>query len=121
MLALASLAVWLLPFRALIRTTEWGAAPRPFDPADLVVAADMARAVRGVSRRIPWRTVCLHEGLALQWMLRWRGISSLFHFGISPGGDQLSAHVWVSLDGKLLIGEQAAETHTEVATFPRIH
>jgi hypothetical protein len=30
----------------------------------------------------------------------------------------VTAHVWVSLDGRILIGEEEAERHASVATFP---
>lgn len=117
MLIMATLAVGLLPFHMLIRTAGTGTASPRRDPAHW--KAEMAaRAVESMSRRMPWRTVCIHEGLALHWMLRRRAIPSVLHFGVDPGNDRLSAHVWVSLDGKILIGEAAAGRHAQVATFP---
>ena len=118
MLLLATAGVGLLPFRILARSAELGTANPQADPAKVQAAAEMAQVVKGMSRRIPWRTVCIHEALALHWILRSRAIPSLLHFGINPGDDRLSAHVWVSLGGKVLIGEEEASTHAQVAIFP---
>lgn len=60
----------------------------------------------------------MQEALALQWLLRRRGVPSLLHYGIDPVGAELSAHVWVSLQGEILIGEKASFSHAQVATFP---
>lgn len=117
-LTLASVAVRLLPFRALARSAEWGRAQDVRGELDWFVARRMARAVASASRHLPWRTVCIQEALALHWLMRLRSLPSLLHFGISTGKDQLSAHVWVSLEGKILMGEESADSHAQVATFP---
>lgn len=44
---------------------------------------------------VPWRTVCLRKGLALQWMLRRRGIDARLHYGIGKDDvGALCAHLW---------------------------
>lgn len=117
-LVLASAAVRLLPFRTLAKSAEWGRANAEPAVPDWNAARRTARAVESASRHIPWRTVCIQEAFALHWILRWRSLPSFLHFGISPGEDRLSAHVWVSLAGKILIGEESAGSHVQVATFP---
>lgn len=114
-LAGASLAVRLLPFRTLVRTMGWSRAARGGPPgrADEIMVA-MRRAVA----RAPWRTACFDQGLAAHWLLRWRGVPSILHYGIDPGDGELSAHVWVSVEGRILIGEEEAGRHTQVASFP---
>jgi hypothetical protein len=119
-ITLASLAVRLLPFHWLARSAVWGRGDRRVDANDTLQAAELARIVLSASRRAPWRVVCLQEGLALQWLLRLRGFPSLFHFGIGSGDEGLSAHVWVSLNGQILIGADEAGAHARVASFPRI-
>lgn len=116
-LTLASVAVRTLSFRLLARSAEWGRAGAIGD-GRLNDAERMARAVESASRKLPWRTVCIQEALALHWLLRWRGIPSLLHFGIKPEGERLSAHVWVSLHGRIVIGEGSAGSHAQVAIFP---
>lgn len=113
-LSLASIVV-KLPFRAVSRLMS---TRRELHGSDRTMAAAAIRAVERASRRLPWRTVCFHQGLATHWMLRLRGIPSVLHYGIRTDEGALGAHVWVSLDGRILIGEREAETHACVATFP---
>lgn len=80
--------------------------------------SEIAQAVERASRRLPVRTVCFHEGLAAQWMLRRRGAHSFLHYGIKQANDRLSAHVWVTLNGRIIVGEAASADHACVATFP---
>lgn len=117
-LALASVAIRFTPFRVLMKSAEWGRVHDEPGRVDWIAASRLASAVESASRRLPWRTVCFQKALALQWLLRWRGIPSVLHFGISQGEERLSAHVWVSLEGTILIGEASADSHAEVATFP---
>lgn len=118
MLALAALAIGLLPFRAVARTMQFGSSRwrRPIlgEPAQ---AVEMVTAVQRASRHTPWRTVCFQEGLALHWMLRRRGVGSVLHYGLSSV-QEFGAHVWVSLDGEILIGGGQAPNFHCVATFP---
>ena len=119
MLALAALAVRLLPFRTLTKTLGWGGAGHGNSsepPASR--PAQIAQAVWRASRRSPWRTVCIHRGIAVQWMLRRRGLDGRFHYGLSQADSVLSAHVWVSLDGTILIGAEEASRYRCVAEFP---
>ena len=115
-LAFASAAIRLLPFRMLVRTMEWGRASRE-DQAEMI-AEHVATAVRRAAARLPWRTACFDRGLAAHWMMRWSGVPSILHYGIDPRDEELSAHVWVSLGGRILIGEEEAGRHAEVTSFP---
>ena len=118
-LAVASLAVRFVPFRVITRTLEWGEHDFEKDPrrAD-ALAAEVSVAVRRASRRSPWRNVCIHRGLATQWMLRRRGLDARFHYGLSHTNSVLSAHVWVSLNGLVVMGEEEASHYKCVAEFP---
>lgn len=111
---LSSLAI-KLPFRWLAKLMSLGRASQTADGAK---APEVVKAVDRASRRLPWRTVCFHQGLATHWMLRMRGISSILHYGIRTADEGLAAHVWVSLNGTILIGEEEAARHACVATFP---
>ena len=76
MLAAASLAVAVLPFRramALVRPT-----PSKRDDLDTEGRdAELVQwAIRACARRIPLRTLCLEQALASHWMLRRRSIAS---------------------------------------------
>ena len=114
-LTLASAAVSVLPFRNAIRFGLVGLAPRR-----LASATDIVWAVEAAARRLPWRTVCLQKGLAAQHMLRAAGIDASLHYGArhQTGTSDLEAHVWVSVDGKPVIGGEEALAFAEVAKFP---
>lgn len=114
-LALASLAIRWVPFRMLA-----GFASRPPRRARRAVDPRRLRwAVDAWGRRVPWKAVCFQRGLALQAMLHRRGVPSVLHYGIArEGGDALQAHVWLSVDGAVVIGGAEAHLFACVATFP---
>lgn len=118
LLVLAKLLVALAPFRAIAAMASWqrGVPLRAGDGQS--VPAAIVLAVRRASRRLPIRCVCIHEGLAAQLMLRRRGFPALLHYGARTGDENLAAHVWVSVGGKIVIGEAEAANHACVATFP---
>ena len=112
-LSVASVAVRFWPFRWIVASTRVsGRRQTALDPAPIALA------VRRASRRLPWRTVCFQEGLATHWMLRRRGAAAQLHYGVRSDADRLSAHVWVSLRGQPVIGEEQTDLHRCVATFP---
>lgn len=115
-LALASLAIALLPFR---RVAAAASAPlrAPAPPDDRTVRR-VRSAVKAWARRVPWRTVCFQKGLALHWMLRRRGIDSVLLYGARRDGDGLAAHVWVDVGGETVIGGEEAPGFACLARFP---
>lgn len=114
-LALASLAIRLVPFREFTARVS-----RPSRRARR--KTDMRRlrwAVDAWGRRVPWKAACFQRGLALQAMLRRRGVPSVMHYGIAKEADDaLKAHVWLSVDGDVVIGGEEAHRFACVATFP---
>ena len=115
-LALASLAIRLLPFRKVVgaagASNRSGGATDPAGEARKVVWA-----VNAWGRRVPWKAVCFQRGLAVHVMLRRRGIPSHLHYGVSHS-DGLKAHVWVSAAGRDVIGGEEAVGFTCLATYP---
>jgi hypothetical protein len=63
--------------------------------------------------------MCFQRGLAVQFMLRRRGIPSVLYFGAAPDDRRgLSAHVWVC-DGDLnIVGGEIASRYAILSTFP---
>jgi hypothetical protein len=115
-LALASLAIALLPFRwvAAAASVRGRRASRP----DSGTVRRVRGAIRGWSRRVPWKAVCFQRGLALHWMLRRRGIPSVLLYGARREGDGLAAHVWVDVEGETVIGGEEAPSFACLARFP---
>lgn len=115
-LALASLAIALLPFR---RVAAAASAPvRGPARTDPEIVRRARSALIGWSRRVPWRTVCFQKGLALHWMLRRRGIPSVLVYGARRDGEGLAAHVWIDVDGETVIGGEEAPDFACLARFP---
>lgn len=116
-IAVATLAVRFLPFRRAVRLGS-----RRLDPATAVAAeacGDAVWSVTAVAARVPWRAVCFQQGLALQWMLRRRGIDARLHYGVGQGDEgSLLAHVWVTVGDAILIGGDGAPGVRGVAVYP---
>lgn len=118
LLAFASLAIRLLPFRRVVGAASGLGRNAPPAPED-ARPRRIVWAVRAASRRMPWRTVCFQNGLAVHLMLRRRGIASLLHYGVAQGKEEgLRAHVWVSVAGRDVIGGEEAAGFACLATYP---
>src|SRR5689334_14057452 len=100
LLILASAAVALLPFRRAIR---FGCVP----PGDARRSTeDVVWAVEAAALRVPGRTMCIEKGLVVQRLLRLGGVEAILHYGARHHGEtcKLEAHVWVTVDGRPVIG-----------------
>ena len=113
-LTAASAVVALLPFRRAVRFGSVALGEGQIDIDDCIWAIEAA------ARRLPWRTLCIEQGLAAQRMLRRAGIDARLHYGAhrDTGSDKLHAHVWVSIAGRIILGAEEAKAHAEIATFP---
>lgn len=111
----ASAAVACLPFRRAIRFGSIPLSRRGRDRAEECVWA-----VEAVARRLPWRTMCIEKGLAVQRLLRRSGVDARLHYGArhDPLSGKLEAHVWVTVDGTPVIGGEQAADFAEVASYP---
>jgi hypothetical protein len=75
-------------------------------------------AIRVVAGRLPLRTKCIEMAVCMHAMLRRRGVASTLHYGIRRDDmGNLSAHVWLSSEGKVLLGGETAAQFACVATF----
>ena len=117
-LMVCSAAIGLLPFRLVGRLASRPVrVPPPHEHSRLTDKVTWA--VAACARRVPWRTVCFQQGLAVQIMLRRRGVASTLYFGAARDEDRgLAAHVWVRLGGRDVIGCEVAERFAVLASFP---
>jgi hypothetical protein len=115
-LACSSAIVALMPFRQAV---GYGSA-RLRTRTATVPPSEFVWAVESAARRMPWRTMCIEKGLAVQRMLRQSGIDALLHYGArhEPGSGKLQAHVWVTVGGQAVIGGEEAIEYKEIAAFP---
>jgi hypothetical protein len=74
-------------------------------------------AVRASSKRVPWRTVCFHEGIAAHQMLCRAGIQSVMHYGVAKSDGGMEAHVWVTVDDRVVVGGETKDRFTPLAAF----
>ncbi len=113
--ARASAMVALLPFKRVVRFGS-----TPLGGRRALTVKDCVWAVEAASARLPCRTKCIEKGLAVQRMLRAHGVDARLHYGarMDPGSSKVEAHVWVSVDGAIVIGGEAAPDHAEIVSFP---
>lgn len=65
----------------------------------------IAWSVAAVTRRLPFHSTCLVQSLAVDAMLRRRGVPSAICLGVQPpSGGTLAAHAWVEHDGQVVFG-----------------
>ena len=114
LLTVASAAVAALPFRWAIRL-----GPVPLGGQRRLSVEDAVWAVQAAARQLPWRTVCIEKGIALQRMLRSSGFDAVLHYGARHHDvtGALEAHVWVTLDGTAVIGGEEAANFAELARY----
>ncbi len=68
------------------------------------------------AQKMPWRSVCLDQALALAIVLRLVNIRFRFHLGVKKS-DKLKAHAWVTSGGRIIIGWHPDDEYTEVGVF----
>jgi hypothetical protein len=114
-LSTASAIVAVLPFK---RAVSFGCVLRRQNRGAAV--GDFVWAVTAAAKRLPWRTKCIEQGLAVQRMLRQSGVDAVLHYGArhDPQSGRLEAHVWVSVGGETIIGGEEASGFAEIAAYP---
>lgn len=83
-----------LPFLAFAKLPAGRALPVA-SPRELAEARKLARALAAATNRSPIKLTCVHQSLALWWMLRARGIAGELRIGISNDPGPFAAHAWV--------------------------
>ena len=116
-LVTASAAIRVLPF---VRVGEMASRPLGAVGGGDDVQKMVVWAVGAWARRVPWRAVCFQQGLAVQMMLRRRGVDSTLYFGAARRRKTgLEAHVWVKAGEVEVIGCEEARDFAVLAAFPR--
>jgi hypothetical protein len=115
--AVALLAARLfLSFTTLPRLAalaDWGGSDRRLPPETLtrlVWAVEVSGNLLGGT--------CLPRALAMNWMLRRRGLSAEVCIGARLVGRPLPAHAWVELDGAVVIGGPVDRNYGLICRLP---
>jgi|SRR5690349_13657670 len=113
-LTIASAAIALLPFRIAIRFGTRSIGRREHSSADWISAVESA------ARYMPWRTMCIEKGLAIQRLLRGSGVDARLHYGARHAAEtgELEAHVWVTIAEEPIFGGEEAVGYAELACYP---
>jgi hypothetical protein len=83
--------------------------------SDIDMASIIAMRLDLAARNMFFRTNCLERSLALQWLLRRRGIATNLRIGARRESELFEAHAWIELDGVVL--NDAEEAHLHFAPF----
>jgi hypothetical protein len=79
------------------------------------------RAVKLLSRYLPWRSRCLDQALAVQRILTRHRLPSTLYLGMIKNSDKKwVAHAWVRCGDQWVIGYQYDKNYSIVGTYARI-
>lgn len=100
----------LVPFRYINKWASFIDLPMEnVSGLDRLVVKDVARSVRTSSHFVPYAT-CLTQALATQTLLRIKGQNSRIRIGVDKDeNNDLIAHAWVEVDGRIIIGRDARQ------------
>lgn len=92
--------------------------------ADAERAAEVGRMIEIVARAMPFRSRCLQQAIAVQRMLRRRGVRATVVLGVSRRADDRraprqgsAAHAWVTVGKRVINGDTNLANYTVVARF----
>jgi Uncharacterised nucleotidyltransferase/Transglutaminase-like superfamily len=74
--------------------------------------------IDAVGRHAPLTFVCFPRSLAAYFMLRRRHIASKLFYGVAREADQLTAHTWVKVGDRTVVGGEVESQFTVLNTFP---
>jgi hypothetical protein len=122
-LALARLALQILPFRRLKPFFTRPVRGAPVDGSRREgLRKEVSWVIEKTAKFLPGKTVCFPRGIVAQAMLRRRGVGTTLYYGVSANasrGDGSRAHVWVQ-DGPLgVVGfPTTEESYHILARYP---
>jgi len=108
------LVLGLVPFRVGRRMLR----PRPTRHPANIDRDKLAWAVLASSHAVPGGRNCLVRAMALERMLRKRGLDAELHLGARGPADAFAAHAWIQRDGGVLIGGDDQDTYELLTKLP---
>ncbi|MDG5766316.1 lasso peptide biosynthesis B2 protein [Balneolales bacterium ANBcel1] len=113
--------ILFLPFRVLLRFLGKTVAVEDNGHGSAAISPEVLpviRAVKAVSRRVPWDSKCLVQASAGKIMLRRRGIAGIIHLGVRRDltrSKAMKPHAWLTSDGQVLLGGGRLDQYAEVS------
>ncbi|MCP4577978.1 MAG: lasso peptide biosynthesis B2 protein [Deltaproteobacteria bacterium] len=119
-LGISRIAILILPFRwiAPFLGRHMASSEEDERSGDRQAVATVSRAVRTMSRHLPWECKCLVQAISGKMMLRRRQVSSTLYLGVAKKDDgDLIAHAWLRAGEIILLGGDGLERFGVVSTF----
>lgn len=103
---LIRISLWIFPFGWLRWClARFDSSRGDHKEADWQVINEVIRAIRTSSRLVP-RATCLTQALATRTLLRLRAQDSQLRIGVDKDAeDFLTAHAWIEIDGRIIVGK----------------
>lgn len=118
-LAVASVALAILPFRKTANLSSKLGSARPPAPNPTALIVEVRSAVESAALRMPFRAKCFERGLAARMMLRRRGVATTLFYGAAVSdAKEVQAHVWVRTASEAVIGCENQGEFVLIAQFP---
>lgn len=81
----------------------------------------IASSTKRVAKRLPWKSQCLDQAMAVQCMLRRRGLQNTLYFGMTKNQNgKWLAHAWVRSGCTWVIGYHENVSYTVVGTYAQL-
>jgi hypothetical protein len=122
LLGAARLAILIFPFRRLAVTLgrHMNESGLQANMASLHCASMVGQAVCSAANNTPWKSHCLAQAVAGQWMLKRRRIAGTLYLGVAKNEikpEKINAHAWLRCGNIILTGQGGHQKFTVVATF----
>jgi hypothetical protein len=122
LLGIARLLILIIPFKWLSITLgrHMKESNEEINAADLRHARKVGRAVCSAAHYTPWKSLCLPQAVATQWMLKTRHLSGTLYLGVAKdetNPEKLAAHAWLRCGTIILTGREGHRKFTVVGTF----
>jgi len=119
-LGLSRLAILVLPFRWTARFlgVHMASSAEVDLNEDRATAIAVARAIRIMSRHLPWECKCLAQAIAGKIILQKRHIPTTLYLGVTKKKDgDLNAHAWLRAGDIIILGGGGLDRFAVVSTF----
>jgi len=119
-LGISRLAILILPFRwiAPFLGQHMASSDGNNENRDRQTVISVSRAIRTMSRHLPWECKCFVQAISGKMMLRTRQIPSTLYLGVAKKEDgDLNAHAWLRAGDIIILGGGGLERFAVVSTF----
>ncbi|MEZ5428764.1 MAG: lasso peptide biosynthesis B2 protein [Pyrinomonadaceae bacterium] len=98
--------LWVFPFKSLNKWLSYlYPATQSGEKTNWEIIGNVSDSVRAVSKYVPYAS-CLTQALAVRTLLNLRGQDSNLRIGVDKdAAEDFSAHAWIEIDGRIIIGK----------------